>query len=69
MSLREEIRALYRDNPNISGEEVRQRLGQRSRPEFWRILQDEQLTMRGVYAAKRKNRSKRMIMRDKGLPS
>jgi hypothetical protein len=58
VGLREDIRALYRENPNISGKQILERLGCKSTPQFWRILEDEQIGMRGVYPAKRKNRNK-----------
>lgn len=58
MSLEDEVKALYRENPNISGEEIRQRLGRPNTRRFWQALERIQVGMRGVYPAKRKNRNK-----------
>lgn len=57
MTLREDIRTLYKENRSISGTQILERLGRKSTPTFWRILNDEQVGMRGVYPSKRKNRS------------
>lgn len=42
-----QIRQLYAENPNISGEEIRRRLGQENNPHFWRTLKGVQDAMRG----------------------
>jgi hypothetical protein len=57
MNLREEIRALYHENRNIGSKEILERLGCKPTQTFWRILNDEQVSMRGVYPARRKNRN------------
>lgn len=58
MSLRNDIRALYRANRNISSKEIIERLGITPTRTFWKILNDEQVSMRGLYPARRKNRNK-----------
>lgn len=41
-----QIRELYAENPNISGEEIRQKLGQENNPHFWNTLSRVQEEMR-----------------------
>lgn len=55
MSLRDDIRALYRAFPNISGKEIWEKLGITPTKRHWQILNEEQVSKRGLYPARRHN--------------
>jgi hypothetical protein len=55
MGMREDIRALYRENPQISSAQIIERLGIKPTRKFWQVLNHEQVTLRGLYPGKRKN--------------
>lgn len=55
LSLGQRIRALYQANPNISAQEIIQRLGVKPTRDFWRILNAEQVGIRGLSPDRRKN--------------
>lgn len=63
MDLEQEIRALYRENPKISGMEILQRTGRRNTAQFWKCLNRVQVGMRGIYPDRHKNRSKSFLWR------
>jgi hypothetical protein len=65
MSLREDIRRLYRDNPGISGKEISRLLGRSDRA-FWRTLNHEQVTMRGGPTIAKSKSGHRYNARSKG---
>lgn len=67
MSLRDEIMALYREDPTLSGKDILARLGRRGTRQEWRILEDVQVGIRGNYPAVRKNRNKFVIRHGKGI--
>ena len=58
MGLREDIKALYHENPNISSKQILETLGCKDTPQFWKILNDVQVGIRGVYPSQRKNRNR-----------
>lgn len=58
MGFRQDIRALYRADPHLSGAEVLERLGRKGTPQEWKMLTEEQVKLRGNRPAARKNRSK-----------
>ena len=58
-NLRKAIYACYRENSNISGEEIRIKLGkEKNDKQFWRSLEWVQVSMRGQYRSQRKNRDR-----------
>lgn len=58
-NLRERILALYRENWNISSKEILTSLGiEQPTPEFWRILNEVQVGLRGVSPDRGKNRGR-----------
>jgi len=58
LGIREDIQRLYRQEPNLSGKEVLARLGKEDTPRFWKILNQEQVKIRGAYPSRHKNRNK-----------
>lgn len=67
MSLRDDIRALYRENRNISSKKIIERLGITPSRTFWKILNQEQVGMRGLYPARRKNTNAHNKATPKGM--
>jgi hypothetical protein len=55
MSLREDIRRVMRERPDLSGEQIAVELGIHATPTFWRILNEEQVSRRGLYPSRRHN--------------
>jgi hypothetical protein len=67
MSLRSDIRRCLRQNPALSGMQIAEQLGVKPTPSFWRILNDEQVTIRGIYPGRRKNTNAHNKSRIKGM--
>jgi len=57
-SLREQIRALYRENRNISSKEIIERLGITPTKHFWKVLVEVQVDYRGNSPDRGKNRGR-----------
>lgn len=66
MSLRDDIRRVMRDNTALSGKQIAEKLGVKATPEFWRILNEEQVNKRGLYPARRHNTNAHNKSRNKG---
>ena len=56
MSLQDDIKALYKEHPNISSKEIIEHLGiQKPTKAFWKTLNHVQVGLRGIYPARRRN--------------
>lgn len=66
MGLRENIQHCLRERPNLSGEQIAAHLGVKANQTFWRILNEEQVRLRGVYPARRHNTTAHTKVRAKG---
>jgi hypothetical protein len=65
MSLRDDIRKLYKENPHLSGKEIAALLGRSDRI-FWQILNHEQVTLRGGPTIRKSKSGHRYNVRSKG---
>lgn len=55
MGLRDDIRRMMRQHPNLNGTQIAAKLGVKATPKFWRILNEEQVNIRGIYPGRRHN--------------
>lgn len=66
MRLRANIQQCLQDHPRFSGEQIAAHLGVKANRTFWRILNEEQVNIRGVYPARRHNTTAHTKVRAKG---
>jgi len=66
MSLRDDIRRVMRQHPNLNGTQIAKTLGVKTTPTFWRILEEEQVSQRGLYPSRRQNTNAHNKSRNKG---
>lgn len=66
MSLRSDIQRVMRDYPNLNGTQIAAKLGIKTTPEYWRILNEEQVNRRGLYPGRRQNTNAHNKARGKG---
>jgi hypothetical protein len=55
MSLRKDIQRVMREHPEFSGTQIADELGKKPNRTFWRILNEEQVSRRGLYPGRRHN--------------